>query len=75
MIRLCTAQTAFLVAGRLTSIPEAIGQLTHLQRLSLGHNAITSLPRSVSCLTRLEHLDLGHNKLQALPQVRLILLC
>ena len=60
---------ALVVAGRLTSLPDAIGQLTQLQKLSLGHNAIPSLPGTVSCLIKLEHLDLSHNSLQALPQV------
>lgn len=55
---------------RLTGVPDGIGQLVHLQRLCLSHNAIAALPACMSQLTILQQLDLRNNSLKELPQVR-----
>lgn len=51
-------------------MPDGIGQLVHLQRLCLSHNAIAALPACIGQLTNLQHLDLRNNSLKELPQVR-----
>ena len=45
-------------------LPEAIGQLAHLQRLDLGDNGIHGeIPRAIGELTSLRELDLQNNRL------------
>jgi len=52
----------------LTELPEAIGQLTQLQKLKLYNNKLTALPESLGQLTQLLTLNLAVNQLTALPQ-------
>lgn len=47
---------------------ESVGQLTHLQKLTLSHNTLTFLPSSIGHLTNLQHLDLRSNSIVDLPQ-------
>jgi len=47
----------------LASLPESIGQLTHLETLDLRNNQIMWLPHSLGELTNLRSLDLSGNRL------------
>jgi Leucine-rich repeat (LRR) protein len=47
--------------------PPEIGQLTNLQRLTLGNNRLAVLPPEIIQLTNLQQLSLGNNRLTALP--------
>lgn len=51
----------------LTSLPEAIGQLTNLKKLYLNNNQLTVLPDAIGQLTNLYTLDLSSNQLTVLP--------
>ena len=53
---------------KLTELPEALGQLTRLQKLNLSRNQLTSLPESLGRLTQLETLNLSRNHLTSLPE-------
>lgn len=47
------------------SIPESIGKLTNLQKLTINNNELTGpLPQSIKQLTKLDRLDLSYNKLE-----------
>src|SRR6266581_2647024 len=52
----------------LTSLPESLGQLTHLQRLDVTGNQLTALPESLGNLLHLKKLFLDENQLAALPE-------
>ncbi|WKB53360.1 DUF1963 domain-containing protein [Eleftheria terrae] len=49
-------------------LPEVIGRLRGLRRLSFTGGALCSLPDSLAQLDRLEVLDLSHNQLTLLPE-------
>jgi len=51
----------YLHNNQLAGLPDAIGQLTGLKRLSLNNNQLTALPESIVALTNLEELDLCNN--------------
>ena len=51
----------------LSSIPEAIGELSTLTRLDLSHNQLVGLPAEIGLLTKLTKLDLNANRLASLP--------
>jgi len=51
----------------LTSLPECIGQLTHLTALVVWSNNLTSLPNSLGNLTNLIQLSLQNNQLNTIP--------
>jgi len=51
----------------LTELPEAIGQLSQLNRLFLHNNQLTSLPKSLGQLKQLKTLRLDSNHLKSLP--------
>ena len=55
---------------RLSVLPDAVGQLSHLQKLCLSHNAVVGLSSCIGQLTNLQHLDMRSNSLKELPQVR-----
>ena len=72
----------------LTEVPEAIGQLTQLEKLILGgwreefKNQLTGLPDAITNLTQLQSLDLSYNQLTELPneianltQLHYLILC
>jgi len=74
--RLSGAKELDLRSMRLTELPEAIGQLTHLRKLDLGHaplkryeekNMLRTLPKSLGSLTQLLSLNLSFNSLIELP--------
>jgi internalin A len=51
----------------LTTVPNAITQLTNLHALDLNYNRLTSLPDAITQLTNLQTLNLSANELTALP--------
>ncbi len=52
---------------QLTTLPEALGQLTALQTLWLDNNQFTTLPEALGQLTALQHLRLDKNQITTLP--------
>ena len=52
---------------RLTSLPDNIGDLSELEKLSLKNNALSVLPQSISYLTNLQQLILEKNYFSTLP--------
>src|SRR5712691_9605641 len=52
----------------LTTLPNSLGQLTHLQQLDLTGNQITSLPETLENLIHLEEIHLDANRLTSLPE-------
>ena len=52
---------------RLTTLPEAIGQLSQLHELSLSGNRLSTLPEAIGQLSQLQWLDLSRNELNTLP--------
>jgi internalin A len=57
--------TEFTVSNsnKITLIPDAIAQLSHLQHLNLSGNQIRAIPDSVADLADLEYLDVRQNRL------------
>ncbi|CAK8990647.1 unnamed protein product [Durusdinium trenchii] len=55
-------------SNQFTSLPNALGELNALKRLSLGTNQLTSLPESMGQLRNLEQLTLRNNRLTTLPE-------
>jgi Leucine-rich repeat (LRR) protein len=54
--------------NRLTTLPKAIGTLTHLQRLGCNDNCLTTLPESIGNLTQLKIIECCNNNLTTLPE-------
>jgi len=54
--------------GTITTIPDAIGQLTQLMRLNLSHNHIIKISPAIENLSELQYLDLSHNLIYELPE-------
>jgi hypothetical protein len=52
----------------LTTLPEAIGNLTQLTSLDLSDNRLITLPEAVVNLTQLTRLNLSDNQLTTLPE-------
>jgi internalin A len=52
----------------LIELPESLGQLTQLTRLSLHNNQLASLPEFLKKLTQLTRLSLHNNQLVSLPE-------
>jgi len=48
-------------------LPEDIGKLTNLKKLSLNNNKLETLPKSIRQLRQLQILDLRNNVLTLLP--------
>ncbi|KAI5412236.1 hypothetical protein KIW84_057050, partial [Lathyrus oleraceus] len=60
----------------LSIVPDAIGELRHLERLNLEGNNFVSLPSSMGSLYSLAYLNLTHcTKLQSLPDLKLCATC
>lgn len=51
----------------LSTLPEALGQLTFLQYLDLGSNHLSHLPKEIAQLVSLKNLNLRCNHLSSLP--------
>ena len=54
--------------ANITRVPDEIGNMVQLERLTLSENKIESLPETIGLLTNLRTLFLFHNRLQSLPQ-------
>lgn len=52
----------------LTSLPETIGELTHLEALDVRHNYWRQLPSEFANLTKLRNLDLSFFNLDTIPE-------
>ena len=61
-------QDLVLDRNSLRSLPEEIGCLIQLRRISARHNKLQSLPDTLHKLPKLATLDVSHNALRALPQ-------
>ena len=53
---------------KLSTLPEAIGQLSQLQELYLSGNQLSTLPEAIGQLSQLQELDLSGNQLSTLPE-------
>jgi Leucine-rich repeat (LRR) protein len=53
---------------QLQILPESIGQLTNLRRITLVSDKIESLPKQIGQLTNLEILQVGDNQLKTIPE-------
>jgi Leucine-rich repeat (LRR) protein len=53
--------------NQLTSIPAALGNLTHLTKIILWRNQLTEIPEALGNLTNLTHLYLWNNQLTEVP--------
>ncbi|WP_230659054.1 leucine-rich repeat domain-containing protein [Psychrobacter sp. I-STPA10] len=53
---------------KITYLPNEIGQLTNLERLSIGNNQLTQLSESIGQLTKLTELNIRYNQLSTLPE-------
>ncbi|PZR05024.1 MAG: protein kinase [Archangium gephyra] len=62
-----------LTDNRLTSLPEALGNCTRMQKLALAGNQLTSLPGSFTKLTSLELLRISANRFTSFPTALLSL--
>ena len=62
--------TAVTLAGeKLTSLPDEIGDLSHLHVMDLSSNHLDRLPQGIAKLENLRVLSLASNKLKSLPVV------
>ena len=55
--------------NQLSSLPESLKTLTHLEDLNLYDNNMATLPALMSCFTDLRKLDIGCNPLNVVPEV------
>ena len=62
------AQELNLSNLKLSTLPEAISQLTQLQVLNLSRNQLSTLPEAIGQLTQLRELNLSRNQLSTLPE-------
>ena len=60
--------TLDLSNNQLTTLPEAIAQLSNLNVLYLRNNQLTTLPEAIAQLSNLNGLYLGNNQLTTLPE-------
>ncbi|XP_038230261.1 E3 ubiquitin-protein ligase LRSAM1 isoform X2 [Dermochelys coriacea] len=67
LLNLITVKVLDLHDNQLTSLPDDIGQLTHLQVLNIERNLLKFIPRSIGDLAQLQTLNLKGNKLKELP--------
>ena len=61
------SQEVWFHGNLLEALPEDIGSLQNLEKLSISGNRLQKLPHSISKLVRLKELALAGNKLQELP--------
>eukprot|EP00002_Diphylleia_rotans_P024465 TRINITY_DN4833_c0_g1_i4.p1 TRINITY_DN4833_c0_g1~~TRINITY_DN4833_c0_g1_i4.p1 ORF type:complete len:121 (-),score=12.75 TRINITY_DN4833_c0_g1_i4:69-431(-) len=63
-----SAAGLYLQNERLASVPESIGQLTHITALALSDNLLSSLPECVGQMTNLAVLFIHNNPITELPE-------
>ena len=54
--------------NKLTVLPEAIGQFSHLLRLNLARNNLKDMPESMREMTSLNIIDLSYNDFLSFPK-------
>nr|XP_028590860.1 p53-induced death domain-containing protein 1 isoform X2 [Podarcis muralis] len=54
--------------GLVASLPQELGELSHLAHLDLGFNSFSALPPCITKLGSLRSLLVSHNSLQGLPE-------
>jgi internalin A len=67
-VRKSGARELRLADLELSALPEAIGQLSHLQALYLYDNQLSTLPEAIGQLSHLQELYLYRNELSTLPE-------
>ena len=65
--RVVTFASLVIEGGRLTSLPDCIGDFGSLTEIRIRNARLQNLPESLGDLFRLTHLDLGENQLSTLP--------
>jgi hypothetical protein len=65
---LTTLTGLYLYTNRLTGLPDWLGELSGLQRLSVMNNQLERLPESLTQLTGLTTLGLSFNTLRTVPE-------
>lgn len=50
-------------------IPESIGNLTYIKKLTLARNRLQKIPESIGSLKSLKELDLSYNNFHEIPQI------
>lgn len=68
MILSFNSQEVWFHGNLLDRLPESIGNLTSLEKLSLSGNRLQSLPESLSRLRNLKELTIAGNLLQEVPE-------
>jgi hypothetical protein len=61
-------QVLLLDSNQLAALPDSLGQLAKLERLSVAGNSLAALPATLGALRTLRQLDVSSNKLMALPE-------
>lgn len=56
-----------IAQNNITTLPEAIGDITQMEYIDLSGNKLTELPAVIGRLTSLKYIDLGSNDLTTLP--------
>ncbi|KAJ0445574.1 putative leucine-rich repeat domain superfamily [Helianthus annuus] len=54
--------------NKLKALPEAVGRINSLQRLSVRYNNISRLPTTMSSLKSIQQLDVSFNELESVPE-------
>lgn len=63
-----TVRWLILTNNKITTLPESMGQLVHLQKCALAGNRITHLPESMRQCRNLELLRISANQLTSIPR-------
>ena len=69
LLSLSKLNSLYLNQNRLTSLPDAIENLTNLECLSLSYNFLPALPHGLAFMHRLRELRLSNNRLTTFPSI------